>query len=162
MPAAEPVADFTDLAVAFESATTYAVASSRAVVGAVSGAVGGAGRAGGAGTGSQGASGPGGGSGGTAPASAAPVQAARPVSNQWRCPWPSAAVAADLYRQSVTVRVVISADGTVERATALRDPGHGFGAAAESCARRERFIPARDAGGQPMRSTAPVRVAFER
>jgi protein TonB len=60
------------------------------------------------------------------------------------------------------VRVVVGADGVVERATALRDPGHGFGAAAEACARRERFIPARDASGQPVRTTAPVRVGFER
>ncbi|MCA9577950.1 MAG: hypothetical protein KC668_21095 [Myxococcales bacterium] len=155
-------ADFTSLAGAFQGATSYAMASSRAVVGAVSGALGrghaGSGVAGGTGAGS----GPAGATGtGGAAVNAQPAQAPRAVNSDWTCPWPGAAIAADLYQQNVTVRVQVGVDGAVERATA-RDPGFGFGPAAAACARRERFHPARDGAGQPVRATALVRVHFER
>lgn len=91
------------------------------------------------------------------------AQPARPNGGQWRCPWPSEAVAADIYAQNVLVRVVVEADGSVASASALSDPGHGFAAAAEACARRETYSPARDANGQPVRATTPaIRVNFSR
>lgn len=162
-PAPAPMADFTNLAGAFEGATTYAVASSRAVVGAVTGAMH-AGGAGGSGTpGGTGTGGPGGAGTGqsarTVPSLSQPPQL---VGAGGSCPWPSAAMAADLYQQRVTVRVVVGADGRIESARAASDPGHGFGAAAEACARGERFTAARDAGGQPVRATTNIRYRFQR
>jgi len=72
-------------------------------------------------------------------------------------------VAADIYAQNVLVRVVVEADGRVASASALSDPGHGFAAAAEACARRETYSPARDDNGQPVRATTPaIRVNFSR
>jgi outer membrane biosynthesis protein TonB len=91
------------------------------------------------------------------------AQPARPNGGQWRCPWPSEAVAADIYAQNVVVRVVVEADGSVVSASALSDPGHGFAAAAEACARRETYSPARDDNGRPVRATTPaIRVNFSR
>jgi protein TonB len=91
---------------------------------------------------------------------------ARPVElsgSEWRCDWPASAVAQDIYEQFVALRVVVRADGSVERATVLSDPGNGFGAAAVACARRTRFSPARDASGKAIRaSSPPIRVRFTR
>jgi len=91
---------------------------------------------------------------------------ARPVQldgSEWRCDWPASAVAQDIYQQFVVLRVVVRADGSVERATLLSDPGHGFGSAAVGCARHTRFSPARDAGGEAIRATSPpIRVRFTR
>jgi outer membrane biosynthesis protein TonB len=107
------------------------------------------------------AGGPGGGGQGTGRPSLA--QPARPSGGQWRCPWPSEAMAADIYAQNVLVRVVVEADGSVVSASALSDPGHGFAAAAEACARRETYSPARDDAGTPVRATTPaIRVNFSR
>lgn len=94
------------------------------------------------------------------PSRARPVQLA---GNEWRCDWPASALTQDIYEQFVVLRVVVAADGSVERATVVRDPGHGFGSAAVACARRTRFTPARDAGGDPIRATSPpIRVRFTR
>jgi len=83
--------------------------------------------------------------------------------SEWRCDWPASAVAEDIYEQFVVLRVVVRVDGTVEQATLLSDPGHGFGGAAVECARRTRFSPARDAGGEVIRATSPpIRVRFTR
>lgn len=91
---------------------------------------------------------------------------ARPVQlsgNEWRCDWPEAAVARDIYEQFVVLRVVVRAEGTVERVSVVDDPGYGFGAAATVCARRTRFTPARDGNGQSVRATSPpIRVRFTR
>ncbi|MDD9944662.1 MAG: TonB family protein [Myxococcales bacterium] len=94
------------------------------------------------------------------PSGARPVQL---LGGEWRCDWPEAAVVQDIYEQFVVIRVVVRADGTVERATTDTDPGHGFGRAAVECARRMRFSPARDASGLPVRATSPpIRVRFMR
>lgn len=91
---------------------------------------------------------------------------ARPVQlsgNEWGCDWPASAVTQDIYEQFVVLRVVVAADGSVEQATLVRDPGHGFGSAAVACARRTRFSPARDDRGQAIRATSPpIRVRFTR
>lgn len=97
---------------------------------------------------------------------AAATSQAQPVQlngSEWRCDWPAAAMSQDIYEQFVVMRVVVNADGTVERAQAVNDPGFGFGAAATQCARRTRFTPARDDLGRPIRATSPpIRVRFTR
>ena len=81
----------------------------------------------------------------------------------WTCPWPAEAEAEQIDHQIAMVRVVVAADGQVVSATILSDPGHGFGQAALECARRERFLPARDRDGHPIRSESPpIRVRFTR
>jgi protein TonB len=81
----------------------------------------------------------------------------------WSCPWPREADDAHIDEQTVVIRVVVAADGTVESASVVSDPGHGFGPAAASCAVRTRFIPARDRDGRPIRATSPpLRVRFIR
>jgi protein TonB len=81
----------------------------------------------------------------------------------WRCPWPREAEAEDISEQVALLRVVVRADGTVESASVLRDPGHGFGPAALACALRTRFSPSRDRDGRPIRSQSPpIRVRFTR
>jgi periplasmic protein TonB len=94
------------------------------------------------------------------PSRARPVQLA---GSEWRCDWPASAVQQSIYEQFVVLRVVVRADGSVEQATVMSDPGQGFGEAAVTCARRTRFTPARDARGQPIRAVSPpVRVRFTR
>lgn len=93
----------------------------------------------------------------------APVQAVSLTSEQWHCPWPAAALAQDLYEQFVIVRAWVRADGSVERASVLSDPGYGFGAAAVACALHTRFNPARNARGEALRALSPpIRVRFTR
>ena len=91
---------------------------------------------------------------------------ARPVQlsgNEWRCSWPMSAVSEDIYEQFVVLRVTVTADGEVENAQILKDPGHGFGDAAVACALRTRFTPALDADGNRIRATSPaIRVRFTR
>ncbi len=81
----------------------------------------------------------------------------------WSCPWPAEADAAEIDEQAVVLRVVVRADGTVQSAALVSDPGFGFGAAALACARRTRFTPARDAQGKPVAARSPpIRVRFTR
>lgn len=91
---------------------------------------------------------------------------ARPVRlppGAWRCDWPRAALARDIYEQQVILRVVVRSDGQVERATLEDDPGDGFGTAALDCARRTTFAPAFDRAGRPIRAVSPpIRVRFTR
>ena len=91
---------------------------------------------------------------------------ARPVQlsgNEWRCSWPMSAVNEDIYEQFVVLRVTVAADGEVENAQVVKDPGHGFGDAAVACALRTRFTPALDANGNPIRAASPaIRVRFTR
>jgi protein TonB len=83
--------------------------------------------------------------------------------NEWRCEWPASAVNEEIYEQFVVLRVVVAADGKVENATVVTDPGYGFGDAAVACALRTRFSPALDADGKPIRATSPsIRVRFTR
>lgn len=82
---------------------------------------------------------------------------------RWRCAWPDEASSQDIYEQAVVLRVVVRADGSVEAAQLIEDPGHGFGRAALACAKRTAFTPALDPNGRPTRALSPpIRVRFTR
>ncbi len=82
---------------------------------------------------------------------------------EWNCPWPRQAEAEQIDEQTVVLRVVVRSDGAVERATILKDPGHGFGQQAVACAMRTRFSPAHDRLGRPIGAQSPpIRVRFTR
>jgi protein TonB len=92
-----------------------------------------------------------------------PTQPVRLSESEWDCPWPAEADALGIDEQMVVLRVIVRADGTVEAAEAVRDPGAGFASAALTCAHRSRFEPARDRLGNPVRArSGPIRVFFTR
>lgn len=95
-----------------------------------------------------------------------PTDQSRPVSlaaESWACPWPSEAEPLPIDEQTVVIRVVSRADGSVEAVTVVSDPGHGFGEAAASCARQARFRPARASNGETVRAASPpIMVRFTR
>ena len=99
------------------------------------------------------------------PAVSAPALS-RPVAlleGNWACPWPAEADAAQIDEQTVVIRVRVGAEGAVEAADLVADPGVGFGRAALACARQTHFQPARDAGGAPIVAwSSPIRVHFTR
>ncbi|WP_437587945.1 energy transducer TonB [Sorangium sp. So ce1000] len=65
--------------------------------------------------------------------------------------------------QTVVIRAVVRADGTVASAELLSDPGYGFGQMSLACVRRQRFVPAADEEGRPITATSPpIRVRFPR
>jgi len=91
------------------------------------------------------------------------TRAVRLEASAWSCDWPREAVAEDIYEQAVVLRVVVRADGHVEAAQLVDDPGHGFGRAALACAKRTVFTPALDKQGEPTRALSPpIRVRFTR
>lgn len=94
------------------------------------------------------------------------TSAARPVqlpARNWSCPWPKEADALRIDEQTVVLRVVVTPEGGVTSAELLSDPGHGFGQAALTCARRARFEAAMDRNGQRYLATSPpIRVRFTR
>jgi protein TonB len=82
---------------------------------------------------------------------------------RWSCPWPREADDERIDAQTVMLRLTVDAQGHVEAARVVKEPGHGFGPAAVACARRTRFVAARDRGGKPVRAEgALVRVQFSR
>jgi protein TonB len=87
----------------------------------------------------------------------------RPVSleeKDWNCPFPRET---ETDEQTVMLRVVVGADGTVESVKILGDPGSGFGQQAFACAMRTKFSPARDRQGRPIKAQSPpLRVRFTR
>ncbi|MFO0658930.1 MAG: hypothetical protein U0165_03720 [Polyangiaceae bacterium] len=56
---------------------------------------------------------------------------------------------------AVRVVVRVRGDGSAERVTILQDPGHGFAAAAISCAMSQRYQPALDSSGAATSSSTP-------
>jgi len=83
--------------------------------------------------------------------------------DQWHCPWPQEADAAEIDQQAVVIRVAVKPDGIAARVDLLTDPGHGFGAAARNCALRTRFEPAKDKDGNRIAAVSPpIRVRFTR
>lgn len=64
----------------------------------------------------------------------------------------------------VTLKLIVSNQGRVERATVLAEQprGQGFGRSAVLCLQTKRFLPAQDARGQPQAAEAPVAVRFSR
>ncbi|MEM7138493.1 MAG: energy transducer TonB [Myxococcota bacterium] len=91
---------------------------------------------------------------------------ARPVrlpARNWHCPWPEEAEMLGITEQTVVLRVMVDASGVSKRVSVLVDPGHGFGVAAEACAKAVRFEPACDEAGVAYSSTSPpIRVRFTR
>jgi protein TonB len=64
---------------------------------------------------------------------------------------------------AVRIVVRVRADGSAERVSVLNDPGHGFGAAAISCAMSQRYQPALDSQGLNTASnTPPFVIRFRR
>jgi protein TonB len=90
----------------------------------------------------------------------------RPVSldeQEWQCPWPQEADLAEIDQQAVIIRVAVTADGAASRVDLVKDPGHGFGLAARTCALRTRFEPAKDKNGNRIAALSPpIRVRFTR
>jgi protein TonB len=84
------------------------------------------------------------------------------MSGDWRCPFPPAADIAGIDDANAVVEVVVKPDGTPASARIIRDPGNGFGAAAVSCAMRERFHAALDHDGNPIQQSKQFNVKFSR
>lgn len=80
----------------------------------------------------------------------------------WRCPFPEEANAAGVDRALAKIRVEIDAAGHVRNVVVVHDPGHGFGRAAERCARGKRFHAALDRDGRAVAMQVAVGVRFVR
>lgn len=88
---------------------------------------------------------------------------ARPQSADWNCSalFPNDAEAGN--SAAVVIVVTVRSDGTPRSISVVSDPGHGFGAAARSCALGQRFAPALDRNGEPTTAaTPPITVRFTR
>lgn len=88
---------------------------------------------------------------------------ALPASGDWNCShlFPSDPEAGN--HAIVVIVVTVRPDGTPRSIGVMQDPGHGFGAAARSCALSQRYAPALDRDGQPTTaSTPPITVRFTR
>jgi protein TonB len=80
----------------------------------------------------------------------------------WRCPFPEEADVAGVDRALAKIRVDIDAAGNVRNVVVVHDPGHGFGRAAERCARGKRFDAALDRNGRAIATQVAVGVRFVR
>lgn len=90
-------------------------------------------------------------------------RSATPIAPAWDCSrlFPSDVDAGDY--ATVLIAVSVDALGNATRVALLRDPGHGFGAAAIACARGQRFNTALDRIGRPIAATTPpIVVRFSR
>jgi protein TonB len=88
---------------------------------------------------------------------------ATPAVADWNCSrlYPTDPEAGD--QAVVLIAVTVLPGGTAKAVTVLRDPGHGFGAAARACAMGQRFNAALDRQGTPVQSTTPpITVRFTR
>lgn len=81
---------------------------------------------------------------------------------EWSCPFPSDADSAGIDSALVSLRVALDAAGTVQGVDLRKDPGHGFGQAAERCARTNRWSPALDRQGLPVSGDVVLNVRFTR
>ncbi len=89
--------------------------------------------------------------------------AASPGGSEWDCSalYPGDPNAPDAAAVMVQVRTDVR--GKPSSVQILRDPGHGFGAAARACALRQTYQPARDADGHDVPGqTRPFLVRFHR
>jgi protein TonB len=87
----------------------------------------------------------------------------RPSGADWSCShlFPNDPDAGDY--ATVSIVVTVSAEGTPKAVTVLRDPGHGFAAAARACAMSQRYAGGLDRQGNPTTaSTPPITVRFTR
>jgi periplasmic protein TonB len=80
----------------------------------------------------------------------------------WNCPFPSQADAEGIDRAVVTIHVLVGANAQVRTVGVVRDPGHGFGAAARRCALARRWQPALDRDGRPIAASVTLNVRFVR
>lgn len=90
-------------------------------------------------------------------------RSATPAVPAWDCSrlFPNDADAGDY--ATVLIAVSVGADGAAKRVAMLRDPGHGFGAAAIQCAMGQRYHSALDRTGNPIAATTPpILVRFSR
>jgi TonB family protein len=77
--------------------------------------------------------------------------------------WPNTASGDVVNEQSVIIKVEVDKSGGVIAAKIVRDAAGGFGDAALACALRTRFLPARNAAGEPVRAwSPPIEVRFSR
>lgn len=99
---------------------------------------------------------PGGTPGGTGTGEPAPpaVDRSRPAgrigSDSWDCPFPPEADSEQIDEAKVMIEVSVRPDGKPDRVTIVKDPGHGFGREARSCAMRKSYTPALDRDGNPI------------
>ncbi|MGC4067736.1 MAG: hypothetical protein QM784_24420 [Polyangiaceae bacterium] len=87
----------------------------------------------------------------------------RPSGADWNCSslFPRDPDAGDY--ATVSIVVTVGTDGAPKSVTILRDPGHGFGAAARACAMSQRYAVGLDRQGSPVLSTTPpITVRFTR
>ena len=99
----------------------------------------------------------------TAPTGPDRSRGARPQSGAWSCShlFPSDPGAPNF--ATVVIVVTVRADGTPRSIQVTSDPGHGFGAAARTCALGQRYVPALNRSGKPITSvTPPITVRFSR
>ncbi|HMA91457.1 MAG TPA: hypothetical protein VKP30_02180 [Polyangiaceae bacterium] len=90
-------------------------------------------------------------------------RSASPTGSAWDCSrlFPTDPEAGDY--ATVLIAVSLSQEGTPKRVALLRDPGHGFGAAAIQCAMRQRYNVALDREGNAVAATTPpITVRFSR
>lgn len=78
------------------------------------------------------------------------------------CAFPAQALKEGVDEAAVVIRVNVDATGKPTAVTILNDPGHGFGTAATTCARKASFDPAKDVSGKSVAGEAVVRVRFVR
>jgi hypothetical protein len=83
----------------------------------------------------------------------APPPSASP-SSEWSCSFPKEAEDAKIDSAVVTLAITVSEAGAAEKISVIDDPGHGFGRAAEQCAREHTF--------PRKRVTTKLKVRFER
>lgn len=91
------------------------------------------------------------------------ARSASPEGTAWDCSrlYPADPDAGDY--ATVLIAVSLQADGRPKSVALLRDPGHGFGAAAIRCAMGQRYRPALDRQGAPIAATTPpITVRFTR
>lgn len=81
---------------------------------------------------------------------------------RWDCPFPREADMAGIDDGVVTLRVSVTAGGSVRQVLVEQEPGHGFGREARRCAMQKRWRAGLDRDGSPVSAVAQVRVRFTR
>ena len=90
---------------------------------------------------------------------------AKPAAPSWSCShlFPTAANESDVHHALVTIVVEVSRRGTARGVRVISDPGHGFGAAARTCAMGQGYVAALNTNGAAVNGfTAPFSVRFTR
>jgi protein TonB len=77
-------------------------------------------------------------------------RAARPIDEEWNCPFPAEADVEQINFKRVQVVVKVGTSGKALDVTIVSDPGYGFGLAAKRCALRQRYEPALGRDGKPI------------